>query len=258
MLSLASLCSAVFRTASLCKWKFSSMFQSNLDLPLNTKKVYKNITELLPKFGNFWVIGSELWIFDSQPPNFTPSFYAYPFWVSAYTCTLCEWLPQMLFTWGSNDSFWSPKSCGKFETFSSGLCMQLAFIAVRTHLGARVRAWFWHLSLIPDVCLRIRDRWCAGMDSLELPRGGWFSCTFVGHPKGLWVRRVSRVLGTWAHEHRPTASLGSEGEDPCVPDTSYLGRVGGEGIRVELGWHRAKGCFGSTHNFLWEACWFGR
>jgi hypothetical protein len=32
---------------------FSSMFQSHLDLPLNTKKVYHNLTELLPKIGNF-------------------------------------------------------------------------------------------------------------------------------------------------------------------------------------------------------------
>jgi hypothetical protein len=33
----------------------------------------------------------------------------------------------------------------------------------------------------------------------------------------------ARVL----HDHRPTASLGSEGEDPHLPSTSYLGRVGG-------------------------------
>jgi hypothetical protein len=132
-----------------------------------------------------------------------------------------------------------PKSCGKFETFSSGLCMQHSFIAVKTDPCTCACIWFSHLSLIPDVCPRIHDRWCAGVDSLELPRGGWFSCTFVGHPKRLWVHRVPIVLGTWAHDHRPTASLGSEGEDPCVPDTSYLGRVGGEGTRVELGWHRA-------------------
>jgi hypothetical protein len=168
-----------------------------------------------------------LWIFDSQLLNFTPWFYVYSFQVPAYSCSLCEWLPQMLFTWGSNYSFCSPKSGGKFETFSSGLCMQPSFIAVRTYLCARVRIWFWHLSLIPDVCLRIHDRWCAGMDSLELPRGGWFSCTFVGHPKWLRVHRVSKVLGTWAHDHMPIASLGSKGEDPRVPDTSYLGRVGG-------------------------------
>jgi hypothetical protein len=123
--------------------------------------------------------------------------------------------------------FFSSESCEKFETFSSGLCMQHSFIAVRTYPCACDCIWFWHLSLIPDVCLRIHDRWCAGVDSLELPRGGWFSCTFVGHPKGFWVHYVSRVLGTRAHDHRPTSSLGSEGEDPRVPDTSYLGRVGG-------------------------------
>jgi hypothetical protein len=49
----------------------------------------------------------------------------------------------------------------------------------------------------------------------------------MGHPKGLRVHHVSRVLGTWAHDHKLTASLGSEGEDPRVPDTSYLWRVGG-------------------------------
>jgi hypothetical protein len=123
--------------------------------------------------------------------------------------------------------FFSSESCEKFETFSSGLCMQHSFIAVRTYPCACDCIWFWHLSLIPDVCLRIHDRWCARVDSLELPRGGWFSCTFVGHPKGLWVHYISRVLCTRAHDHRPTSSLGSEGEDPHVPDTSYLGRVGG-------------------------------
>jgi hypothetical protein len=148
------------------------MLQSNLELPLNTKKVYLNLTELLPKFRNFW--GHRFWVmnFDSQPLNVTPSFYAYSFRVPAYTCTLCEWLPQMLLTWGSNDSFCSPKSCGKLKPFISGLSMQASFIAVRTYLCARVRVWFWHLSLILDVCLWIHDRWCAGMDSLELPRGG--------------------------------------------------------------------------------------
>jgi hypothetical protein len=113
--------------------------------------------------------------------------------------------------------FYSLKSCENIETFTSGLCRQPSFIAVRTYLCARVRIKFWHLSLIPNVCLRIHDRWCAGVDSLELPQGGWFSCTFVRHPKWLRVHRVSRVLGTWAHDHRPIASLWSEGEDPHVP-----------------------------------------
>jgi hypothetical protein len=30
----------------------------------------------------------------------------------------------------------------KIETFSSGLCMQPSFVAVRTYLCARVRVWF--------------------------------------------------------------------------------------------------------------------
>jgi hypothetical protein len=38
--------------------------------------------------------------------------------------------------------FYSLKSCGRFETFSSGLCMQPLFIAVRIYLCARVRIWF--------------------------------------------------------------------------------------------------------------------
>jgi hypothetical protein len=55
MLSLVSLCPAVFLgNLPLKKEFFSSMLQSNIDLPLNTKKVPHNLTELLPKFGNFW------------------------------------------------------------------------------------------------------------------------------------------------------------------------------------------------------------
>jgi hypothetical protein len=54
MLSLVSLCSAVFQSSIPLQMKFLSMFQSNLGLPLNNKKVYHNLTELLPKFGNFW------------------------------------------------------------------------------------------------------------------------------------------------------------------------------------------------------------
>jgi hypothetical protein len=55
MLSLVSLCPAVFLCNLPLKMEFLSMFQSNLDLPLNTKKVPHNLTELLPKVGNFWV-----------------------------------------------------------------------------------------------------------------------------------------------------------------------------------------------------------
>jgi hypothetical protein len=33
------------------------MFQSNLDLPLNTKRVHNHVIELLRKFGNFWAPG---------------------------------------------------------------------------------------------------------------------------------------------------------------------------------------------------------
>jgi hypothetical protein len=54
MLSLASLCSAVFQGSILLQMQFSSMIQSNLDPPLNTKSVYSYVMELLEKFGNFW------------------------------------------------------------------------------------------------------------------------------------------------------------------------------------------------------------
>jgi hypothetical protein len=47
----------------------------------------------------------------------------------------------------------------------------------------------------------------------------------VGHPEGLWVHRLPRVLDTWGHDHRLAPSLWSEGEDPSLPDKSYLGRV---------------------------------
>jgi hypothetical protein len=48
MLSLVSLYFAVFfRATPLCKWIFPSMFQSNLDLPLNTKSMHNQVFELL-------------------------------------------------------------------------------------------------------------------------------------------------------------------------------------------------------------------
>jgi hypothetical protein len=194
------------------------MFQSNIALPLNTKVCIIMSLSCYQNLVIFWIMGSELWIFDSQPPNFTPSFMCTRFEFRRILHLVQMAAPNVIHLrikqfLSLTEILW------KVETFSSGLCMQPSFIAVRTYLCARVRVWFWRLSLIPDVRLRIHDRWCAGVDSLELPREGWFSCTFVGHPKGLWVRRVSKVLDTWAHEH--------------------------------------KGCFGSTHNFLWEAHWFG-
>jgi hypothetical protein len=247
-----------FRAAFLCKWKFSSMLQSNLELPLNTKRcivISRSCYQNLVIFGN---IGYELWIFDSQPPNFTPSFYAYSFRVPAYLAPCANGCPIFHRIEDQTYPFYSLKSCGRFETFSSGSCMQRSFIAVRilslcmcSHLVLTFVTYSRCLPPYPRPLMRRCGlTWSASRRVV--------SYTFVGHPKGLRVCRVSRVLGTWAHEHRPIASLGSEGEDPRVPDTSYLGRVGGEGTRVELGWHRAKGCFGSARNFLWEACWFGR
>jgi hypothetical protein len=47
------------------------MFQSNLDLLLNTKSVQNYVFELLRKFGNFGVPGFYVMIFCSYLPNFT-------------------------------------------------------------------------------------------------------------------------------------------------------------------------------------------
>jgi hypothetical protein len=48
------------------------MFQSNLDLHLNTKSVHKYVIELLQKFGVFWGPGFYVMIFCSYLPDFTP------------------------------------------------------------------------------------------------------------------------------------------------------------------------------------------
>jgi hypothetical protein len=66
-----SLYPAVFLGNLPLKMEFSSMFQSNLDLPLNTKSVHNYITELLVKFGNFWDSGVELGIFVHNHQNMT-------------------------------------------------------------------------------------------------------------------------------------------------------------------------------------------
>jgi hypothetical protein len=47
MLSLASLCSAVFLDSTRPQKKFSSVFQANLDLSLNTKSVHNHVIKLL-------------------------------------------------------------------------------------------------------------------------------------------------------------------------------------------------------------------
>jgi hypothetical protein len=48
------------------------MFQSNLDLPLNTKSVHIYATELLQKSGDFWSRGFYVMNFCSYLPDFTP------------------------------------------------------------------------------------------------------------------------------------------------------------------------------------------
>jgi hypothetical protein len=63
MLSLVSLCHAVFLGNLSRKMEFWSMIQSNLDLPLNTKNVHIYVTELLVKFGKFWDSGGWVGIF---------------------------------------------------------------------------------------------------------------------------------------------------------------------------------------------------
>jgi hypothetical protein len=42
------------------------------------------------------------------------------------------------------------------------------------------------------------------MDSRELPRGGWISCTFVGHPEGIWVHCLPEYS---THEVMTTGQL---------------------------------------------------
>jgi hypothetical protein len=67
MLSLVSLCSAVFQGSIPLQMQFSSMIQSNLDPPLNTKSVYSYVMELRAKFGNFWDPGVWFGKFCSPP-----------------------------------------------------------------------------------------------------------------------------------------------------------------------------------------------
>jgi hypothetical protein len=90
------------------------MFRSNLGLPLNIKKVYRNTTEFLPKFGDFGFIGSELRTFDSRPPNLRHDVMR-----TRFESGIFSHLVRM-----AASSFRSPKPCGRFATLSSGLCMQ--------------------------------------------------------------------------------------------------------------------------------------
>jgi hypothetical protein len=113
--------------------------------------------------------------------------------------------------------------------------------------------WFSLLSLCPDGQRWLYVDWCGIMDSRELPWGGWISYTFVGHPEGLWVHNLPRVLDTWGHDNRTTPSLWSEGEDFSVPDQSCLGRVGVYGTWEKLVRHDAEGCSRSTHTFSVES-----
>jgi hypothetical protein len=91
------------------------MFQSNLDLPLNTKKVYHNITEFLPKFGDFWVHRFRVMNF-----LFTTSeLYAMILCVLVSSPDISLHLVQMatqnVTHLRINDSFCSRKSCGKLK-----------------------------------------------------------------------------------------------------------------------------------------------
>jgi hypothetical protein len=72
MLSLASLCSAVFRTIPCRKRNFTSVFQFKLDLPLNTKNVHNYVSKWLWKIGNFWGPDFFYRIFCSYLPDFYP------------------------------------------------------------------------------------------------------------------------------------------------------------------------------------------
>jgi hypothetical protein len=175
MPKIVNLCHPVFfqETCSELQlsWASSKPYSINFWIPEWCRITFLSFYQNLDIFG---VIGSELWIFDSRPPNFTPWFYAHSFRASAYLWTLCKWLPEILPTWGSNLFLLLTEILLKVWKFSSGLCMQLFFIVMRIYPCAHVCIRFLHLSLISDVCLRIHDRWCAGVDSLELPREGCF------------------------------------------------------------------------------------
>jgi hypothetical protein len=71
MLRLVSLCFAVFQSSIPLQMKFSSMFQSNLDLPLKNKSVHNHVIKFLQKFGNFWGPGFYVMNFCSYLPDFT-------------------------------------------------------------------------------------------------------------------------------------------------------------------------------------------
>jgi hypothetical protein len=75
-------------------------------------------------------------------PELTPSFYVYSFRVPAYLAPCANGYPNGYSLEDQTIPFAHKKACGKLETFSSGLCMQHSFIAVRTYLCARVRIWF--------------------------------------------------------------------------------------------------------------------
>jgi hypothetical protein len=167
------------------------MFQSNLDLPLNNKKVYHNLTELLPKVGNFWSHRFRVMNFLFTTPEFYAIILCIPVSSSGILLHLVQMADPKVMHLRIKRFLSLTETLWKVETFRSGLCMQYSFIAVRTYLVHVFASG-------SDICHLFQMSASGSMtgDSLELPRGGWFSCTFVGHPKGLWVRRVSRVLST--------------------------------------------------------------
>jgi hypothetical protein len=71
MLSLVSLCSAIFQNSTPLQMNFSSMFQSYLDPLLNTKSVHNYVLELLHKIGNVWGPGFYVYNFFAYLPDFT-------------------------------------------------------------------------------------------------------------------------------------------------------------------------------------------
>jgi hypothetical protein len=125
------------------KWDFSSMFQSNLDLPLNNKSVHNNLLELLPKFGNFG--GHRFRImnfFDSQPPNLRHDFMRTHFEFRHIFAPCANDHPKCYSPEDQTSPFCSLKFGGKFETFSRILCMQHSFIVVKTYPCVSGCIWF--------------------------------------------------------------------------------------------------------------------
>jgi hypothetical protein len=72
MLSLVSLCSAVFQSSTPLQMKFFELVPIQSRSTLNTKSVHNYVLELLRKIGNLWGPGFYVMNFCSYLPDFPP------------------------------------------------------------------------------------------------------------------------------------------------------------------------------------------